>query len=117
MYANCPVIRCSTLQLQVALSTTEAEYIAFLQALHDAIPIMALLEEMREHHFQIICEAPCIYCKAFEDNSGALELARPPKLPPRTKHINVCIIIFENMLERSSSKFIPSKPKIKLLTC
>ncbi|KAL7478736.1 hypothetical protein ACHAW6_004489 [Cyclotella cf. meneghiniana] len=88
LYANCPVIWCSTLQLQVALSTTEAEYIAFLQALHDAIPIMALLEEMREHHFQIICEAPCIYCKAFEDNSGALELVRLPKLPPHTKHIN-----------------------------
>ena len=55
--------------------------------------------------------------QAFEDNSGALELVRLPKLPPHTKHINVCIIIFENMLERSSSKFIPSKPKIKLLTC
>ena len=31
---------------------------------------------------------PKVYCKAFEDNSGALELARTPKMRPRTKHIN-----------------------------
>ncbi|KAL7474082.1 LOW QUALITY PROTEIN: hypothetical protein ACHAW6_000076 [Cyclotella cf. meneghiniana] len=36
---------------------------------------MALLEEMREHHFQIICKAPRIYCKAFDNNSGALQLS------------------------------------------
>ena len=68
------------MQTQVALSTTEAEYIALLQALRDVVPIMTLLNEMRENHFQVICEAPGIYCKAFEDNSGALELARLPKL-------------------------------------
>ncbi|KAL7476460.1 hypothetical protein ACHAW6_002319 [Cyclotella cf. meneghiniana] len=66
--------------LQVALSTTEAEYIALSQALRNVVPIMALLEEMTDHHFQIICKIPCIYCKAFEDNSRALELARLPKL-------------------------------------
>ena len=31
---------------------------------------------------------PNVYCKAFEDNSGAYELARCPKIRPRTKHIN-----------------------------
>ena len=30
-----------------------------------------------------------VYCKAFEDNSGALELATVPKMRPRTKHINI----------------------------
>ena len=49
-YANCPVIWCSKLQTQVALSTTEAEYIALSWALHDVIPVMSLLSEMR-HHF------------------------------------------------------------------
>ncbi|KAL7474447.1 hypothetical protein ACHAW6_000421 [Cyclotella cf. meneghiniana] len=90
LYANCPVIWGSKLQLQVALSTTEEEYIALSQALRDVIPIMALLQEMRERQFQIICEATHIYCKAFEDNSGALELARLLKLRPHTKHINMC---------------------------
>ena len=29
-----------------------------------------------------------VYCRAFKDNSGALELAHTPKMQPRTKHIN-----------------------------
>ena len=32
---------------------------------------------------------PKVFCKAFEDNSGAVEMVRLPKLRPRTKHINV----------------------------
>lgn len=31
---------------------------------------------------------PRIYCKAFEDNTGALELAQTTKLRSRMKHIN-----------------------------
>ena len=45
-YAQCPVSWASKLQLQVALSTTEAEYIAMSQSLRDAIPVMNLLQEM-----------------------------------------------------------------------
>ncbi len=60
------------------------------QALHGIIPVMNLLQKMRERDFQVICNEPYVYCKVFEDNSGALELARLPKLHPRTKHINVC---------------------------
>jgi len=88
-YAGCPVSWASKLQSHVALSTTEAEYIAMSQALRDIIPVMNLLQEMREQDFQVICNEPYVYCKVFEDNSGALELARLPKLSPRTKHINV----------------------------
>jgi hypothetical protein len=29
-----------------------------------------------------------IHCTIFEDNSGALEIARVPKVRPRTKHMN-----------------------------
>jgi hypothetical protein len=54
------------------------------------IPVMNLLQEMRERDYQVICTKPHMYCKVFEDNSDALELARLPKLHPRTKHINVC---------------------------
>jgi hypothetical protein len=54
-YAGCPVSWASKLQSQVALSTTEAEYIAMSQALRDIIPVMNLLQEMREREFQVIC--------------------------------------------------------------
>jgi hypothetical protein len=60
---------------------TEAEYIAMSMALHDMIPIMELLVEMRERGHHVICEKkPVVYCKVFEDNSGALQLARLPEL-------------------------------------
>jgi hypothetical protein len=65
-------------------------YIALSQALRDVIPIMELLKEMRKLGHKVICNEPVVYCKVFEDNSAALELARQPKLRPRTKHINVC---------------------------
>ena len=43
MYAGCPIIWCSKLQTQVALSMTKAEYIVLSYSLRDAIPIMQLL--------------------------------------------------------------------------
>jgi hypothetical protein len=30
-----------------------------------------------------------VLCRAFEDNSGAFEMARSPKMRPRTKHLNI----------------------------
>ncbi|KAL7474813.1 hypothetical protein ACHAW6_000767 [Cyclotella cf. meneghiniana] len=89
-YASCPIIWASKLQSQVALSTTEAEYIAMSMALCDVFLVMELIKEMREHKFDIVNMQPCVYCKVFEDNSRGLELARLPRLRPHTKNINVC---------------------------
>jgi hypothetical protein len=106
-YANCPIIWASKLQTQVTLSTTEAEYIALSMALRDVIPIMLLIQEMKERNFQVICTEPYVYCKVFEDNSGALELARLPKLRPRTKHINVCYHHFREHVRNGLIKIFP----------
>ena len=89
MLHGVPLIWHSKLQTQIALSTTEAEYIALSQSLRDTIPIMNLLLEMHNHGFKGDYTRPIIHCKAFEDNSGALELAKTPKMRPRTKHINL----------------------------
>jgi hypothetical protein len=94
-YAGCPIIWASKLQSHVALSTTEAEYISLSMSLREVLPIMFLLDEMRNKGLQVICTAPHVYCKVFKDKSGALELARLPKLRPRTKHINVCYHHFQ----------------------
>jgi len=88
-FANCPITWSSKLQTQVALSSTEAEYVALSQSLREAIPIMQLLEELKSHKIHIYSTEPKVYCKAFEDNSGALEISRLPKMRPRTKHINL----------------------------
>jgi hypothetical protein len=50
---------------------------------------MFLVQEICKKGFQVICIKPYVCCKVFKDNSGALELARLPKLCPHTKHINV----------------------------
>jgi hypothetical protein len=110
-YAGCPISWASKLQSQVALSTTEAEYIAMSQALRDIIPIMGLLQEMRERGFKVLCTEPYVYCKVFEDNSGALELARLPKLRPRTKHINVCYHHFREHVRKGLIKIFPVDTK------
>ncbi len=81
------------------------------QALRDVIPVMNLLQEMRERKFQVICSEPYVYCKVFEDKSGALELARLPKLRPRTKHINVCYHHFRKHVRKGLIKIFPIDTK------
>jgi hypothetical protein len=110
-YTGCPIIWASKLQSQVALSTTEAEYIALSMSLRDVLLITFLLEEMRERNFQVICTAPHVYCKVFEDNSGGLELLRLPKLRPCTKHINVCYHHFREHARSRKVKIFPINTK------
>jgi hypothetical protein len=88
-YAGCPILWASKLQTQVALSTTEAEYIALSTALRDTIPLMELIQEMHNNGFDLAATKPTIHCKVFEDNSGAIEIATMHKFRPRTKHINM----------------------------
>jgi hypothetical protein len=81
------------------------------QSLHDVIPVMNLLQEMRERDYQVICTKPHVYCKVFQDNLGALELARLPKLRPRTKHINVCDHYFRKHVRKGLIKIFPINTK------
>ncbi len=80
-------------------------------ALRDVIPIMNLLDELKTNDFQVICTKPYVYCKVFEDNSGALELAQLPKLRPRTKHINVCYHHFQEHVRKGLIKIFPVDTK------
>jgi len=81
------------------------------QALRDIISIMGLLQEMREQDFKVLSTKPYVYCKVFEDNSDALELARLPKLRPRTKHINICYHHFREHVGKGLIKIFPVDTK------
>ena len=107
MYAGCPIIWASKLQTHVATSTTMAEYIALSAALRDVIPIMELMDELRDRGYELISTEPIVYCKAFEDNSGALEIARLPKMRPRTKAINVIYHHFREYVRLGLIKIYP----------
>jgi hypothetical protein len=72
---------------------------------------MGLLQEMWEQDFKVLCTKPYVYCKVFEDNSGALELARLPKLHPRIKHINVCYHHFCKHKRKGLIKIFPIDTK------
>ena len=84
-------------------------------ALRDVIPVMELLDEIRSKNFQLLCTQPIVYCKVFEDNSSAFELAHLPKLRPRTKHINVCYHHFREHLQLGIIKVLPISTVDKLL--
>ena len=46
-----------------------------------------------------------IHCKAFEDNNGALAIAKVPKMRPRTKHINLKYFHFLEYTSRDDAPF------------
>jgi hypothetical protein len=86
--AKCPIIWGSQLQTKSAMSTTESEYFALSTALRHTIPLMRLMEEIQENLSLPMDTVPKVHCTLFEDNSGAVELAKVQKMRPRTKHIN-----------------------------
>ena len=46
---------------------------------------------MKTLSFEIFLEEPFVYCKAFLDKFGAIDIACLPKICPRTKQINVVL--------------------------
>ena len=99
-YAACLLIWASKLQTEIALSTTEAEYISLSTALREVISLMELCKELHNKLSNNIKKTPTVHCTAFEDNSGAYELATAPKMRPRTKHINAKYHHFRSHVDR-----------------
>jgi hypothetical protein len=62
MYAGCPIIWASQLQTEIALSTTEAEYLALSTALRQTIPIMRLVKELGKHFNLPLVTTPTVQC-------------------------------------------------------
>ena len=87
-YGGCPVVWASKLQTEVVLSSTESEYVGLSESLRIAIMMMNLLSEMKKMGLPIAKATPTVLCKLFEDNAGAIHIAKVPKMRPRTRHIN-----------------------------
>jgi len=87
-YASYSIAWSSKLQSEIALSTTEAEYISLSQSLRDLIPLYNIFNELSAVDFiEKDNRISKIYSTIYEDNRDALELARELKFRPRTKHI------------------------------
>ena len=68
---------------------------------------MQLLKEMKRRGFPINAPQARVHCQVFEDNSGALEMARIHKYRPRTKHLNVRLHHFRDYVERKEISIHP----------
>ena len=98
-YANCPIVWSSKLQTEITLSTTEAEYVALSQAMREVIPLINLLNEIKGSIRISSDSRPEFRCAVFEDNNGCIELAKCPRMRPRTKHIAIKYHHFRNKVE------------------
>jgi hypothetical protein len=108
-FAACPIVWTSKLQTQIALSTTEEEYSSLSKSLREAIPFMQLIREMNDKDITTYSVVPKVYCKAFEDNSGALETARTGNMRTRTKHTHLCYHLFRSFFKKGLVVICPIK--------
>jgi hypothetical protein len=101
--------------LEIALNTTEAEYIAMSQATRDLILMCNLLLEISKAT-NLIVEENITHSTIFEDNKGCVELANAPRLCPRTNTLASNNTTSDNISSIELSKFSGVTPSISLLT-
>lgn len=88
--AKAPVSWKSTLQSTVALSTTEAEYMAITEAVKEAIWLYGLLKDLGVGQKQL---------EVYSDSQSAIHLAKNQVFHARTKHIDVRYHFVREILE------------------
>jgi hypothetical protein len=83
-------------QTSVALSTTEAEYIAACSASNEAVWLRKLLAGL----FDLELEATCIWC----DNQSCVKLTENPVFHDKSKHIEIRYHYIRDMVQRGAVK-------------
>ena len=87
-YVGYPIICISKLQTDMALSTSEAEYIAMSQALREELPVQRLAKEIN-CIVTLYTRTKKFYLAVQEDNLSSIEMVESLKFTPRTKHIDI----------------------------
>ena len=87
-FENFPIAWVSKMQTEIYLSTTEAEYISLSQGMRYLITLRHIMLEVSSV-FGMKCDSYKSYTITFEDNKGAIELAKESKYRPQTKHISI----------------------------
>ena len=68
---------------------------------------MSMVEELASNGFHFNTETPSVHCKAFQDNTGAIEIANVPKFRPRTKHLNIKYHHFREAVTQGKVIMVP----------
>jgi len=105
---------CSKLQTEVALSTTEAEYIALSQSMREVIPIIQLMDELKPL-IDFYNPMPEICCKLFKDNRSCIIMAESARLTPRMKHIAIKCHHFRQFVQKGMVKIYPISTREQLV--
>ena len=79
MYACCPITWGSNLQTEIALSTTESEYIALSSEMREVITFLGLMKETAGL-FGILTRDPVFRCNVWEDNKKLRHSCKEPKV-------------------------------------
>ena len=104
----------SKLQTEIALSTTEAEYIALSTMMRTLLPMRQLLTEVTKHtlpHLKLNMSTTQTHnmtsvqtSEVFEDNAGCIVLATKDQFRPRTKHLAIKWHHFKDQVRNGSVK-------------
>jgi hypothetical protein len=100
---NCPIHWTSKLQTEIALSTTEAEYISLAPALCEFIPLRHAYENLLTAFDLTKTCSITVKSTIFEDNNGAISTAGTQKMTSHTKHIAVKYHFVKSLFGASSS--------------
>ncbi|KAL7460686.1 hypothetical protein ACHAXS_001129, partial [Conticribra weissflogii] len=88
LVAGCPIIWKSCLQMEIAMSMMEAEYVALSQSCKDLFPILDIVAEVTAAVGIPRDEVTRLHVTVHEDNVGTLTLGclAPRRMTPCLKH-------------------------------
>jgi len=94
MLAGAPISWQSRAQATVALSSTEAEYIALSAAAQEAIWLLQVLRE-----FRFLITSPVVL---YEDNQSTIKLVENPVFHKRSKHVDIKYHFVRELVENKT---------------
>jgi hypothetical protein len=112
--ANCPLLWASKLQTEITVSTMESEYVALSQSMRDVIPMRRMVTKVCDIVLGKGNYVGRMHSKIFEDNIGALQLARAPRITPRTKHFSIKYHFFREHVKQGQVKLFKIDTKNQL---
>jgi hypothetical protein len=119
LYHNCPIHWGSKLQTEIALSTTEAEYIALSTAARELIPLRRLLRELTQfsplRHNITSPSGNLPPSIIYEDNAACLSIAtKDSHHKPRTKHMAIKYHHFRDYVKSGALSIVKIPTKSNL---
>jgi transposase InsO family protein len=114
-FCDCPIHWASKLQSEIALSTTEAEYIALSMATRELLPLRRIVQEIHQYSlvhlplpatFNTTKSSTLQATQVYEDNASCIVLAHSEGSKQRTKHISIKWHHFRDQIRNGNIKIV-----------